>query len=85
MPAAAESGSSWISTFISNPLYIGGLVAALLLSALLWMMMVGSRRRQGLTKFEDSIMTGGEFKNNAVFKASAGNIASGSTTKAACC
>jgi pilus assembly protein FimV len=64
---ASETGSSWISTFIGNPLYIGGLVAALLLSGLLWMMMVGSRRRQGLTKFEDSIMTGGEFKNNVVF------------------
>jgi pilus assembly protein FimV len=58
-----DSGSSWLSTLISNPLYIGGIVAALLLSALLWMMMMGSRRRQGLTKFEDSIMTGGEFKN----------------------
>lgn len=77
----AEPSASWISTFISNPIYIGGIVAALLLSALLWMMMVGSKRRQGLTKFEDSIMTGGEFKNNAVFKASAGNIASGSTTE----
>jgi pilus assembly protein FimV len=63
----AEPESSWISTFIGNPLYIGGVVAALLLSGLLWMMMVGSRRRKGLTKFEDSIMTGGEFKNNAVF------------------
>jgi pilus assembly protein FimV len=72
LPAAADSSSSWISTFISNPLYIGGLVAALLLSALLWMMMVGSRRRQGLTKFEDSIMTGGEFKNNVVFNPPAG-------------
>jgi pilus assembly protein FimV len=66
---AAEPSSSWVSTFIGNPLYIGGVVAALLLSALLWMMMVGSRRRQGLTKFEDSIMTGGEFKNHAVFNA----------------
>ena len=63
----AEPESSWMSTFIGNPLYIGGVVAALLLSGLLWMMMVGSRRRKGLTKFEDSIMTGGEFKNNAVF------------------
>lgn len=63
----AEPESSWISTFIGNPLYIGGVVAALLLSGLLWMMMVGNRRRKGLTKFEDSIMTGGEFKNNAVF------------------
>lgn len=77
----AEPSSSWISTFISNPLYIGGIVAALLLSALLWMMMVGSKRRQGLTKFEDSIMTGGEFKNNAVFNASAGNVASGVSTE----
>jgi pilus assembly protein FimV len=77
----AEPSSSWISTFISNPIYIGGIVAALLLSILLWMMMVGSKRRQGLTKFEDSIMTGGEFKNNAVFNASAGNVASGASTE----
>jgi len=45
------------------------------------MMMVGNKRRQGLTKFEDSIMTGGEFKNNAVFNASAGNVASGASTE----
>ncbi len=79
----AEPGSSWISTFIGNPLYIGGVVAALLLSALLWMMMVGSRRRQGLNKFEDSIMTGGEFKNNAVFNPPAGGAApvSGAATE----
>jgi pilus assembly protein FimV len=66
-PAAKEEESSWLSTFISNPLYIGGVVAAGLLSGLLWMMMVGNRRRQGLNKFEDSIMTGGEFKSGAVF------------------
>jgi pilus assembly protein FimV len=77
----AEPTTSWVSTFISNPIYIGGIVAALLLSGLLWMMMVGSRRRQGLTKFEDSIMTGGEFKNNAVFNASSGNLASGASTE----
>jgi pilus assembly protein FimV len=80
MPVQPPS-PSWISTFISNPIYIGGIVAALLLSALLWMMMVGSKRRQGLTKFEDSIMTGGEFKNNAVFTASTGNVASGAATE----
>ncbi len=68
IPAPVQQpSSSWLSTFISNPLYIGGIVAAVLLSVLLWMMMVGSRRRQGLNKFEDSIMTGGEFKNNAGF------------------
>jgi len=77
----AEPSSSWISTFINNPIYIGGIVAAMLLSALLWMMMVGNKRRQGLTKFEDSIMTGGEFKNNAVFNASAGNVGSGAATE----
>ncbi|MBM4181370.1 MAG: FimV family protein [Betaproteobacteria bacterium] len=65
-PAPADS-PSWWSTFLGNPLYVGGLIAAVLLSGLLWMMMVGSRRKQGLNKFEDSIMTGGEFKNNVVF------------------
>ncbi len=75
---ATGGGSSWLSTFIDNPLYIGGIVAAMLLSGLLWMMMVGSRRRQGLTNFEDSIMTGGEFKHEAVFNA--GTATSGSAT-----
>ncbi len=65
-PTPADS-PSWWSTFLGNPLYVGGLIAAVLLSGLLWMMMVGSRRKQGLNKFEDSIMTGGEFKNNVVF------------------
>lgn len=59
--------SSWFGTFISNPLYIGGIVAALALSVALWMMMVGTRRRQGLNKFEDSIMTGGEFNKGTAF------------------
>lgn len=67
-----EPEASWLSTFISNPLYIGGLIAAGLLSFLLWMMMVGTRRRKGLTNFEDSIMTGGEFKKEAVFTAGTG-------------
>lgn len=75
----AEPESSWISTFIGNPLYIGGVIAALLLSGLLWMMMVGNRRRQGLNKFEDSIMTGGEFKNNAVFNPPATGAATAAT------
>lgn len=66
-PAPVEEEGSWLTTFLKNPIYIGGLVAAGLLSGLLWMMMVGSRRRQGLNKFEDSIMTGGEFKSGAVF------------------
>ncbi len=76
-----DSGSSWFTTFIGNPLYIGGLVAAVLLSGLLWMMMVGSRRRQGLTKFEDSIMTGGELKNSAVFTAPAAGAPGGAATE----
>lgn len=67
-----EEGPSWLTTLLGNPLYIGGLVAAVLLTFLLWMMVVGNRRRKGLTNFEDSIMTGGEFKNEAVFTAGTG-------------
>jgi len=74
---------SWISSFLGNPLYIGGLVAALLLSGLLWMMMAGSRRKQGLNKFEDSIMTGGEFKSNAVFNTAGSAAAAGAVAGAA--
>lgn len=83
-PAPVEDDSSWIGTFLRNPIYIGGLVAAGLLSGLLWMMMAGSRRRQGLNKFEDSIMTGGEFKSGAVFNtagAAAGTAAAPSNTE----
>ncbi|MDW8323144.1 MAG: FimV/HubP family polar landmark protein [Burkholderiales bacterium] len=71
-PSPEDEGPSWLATFIANPLYVGGLVAAVLLSVLLWMMMVGLRRRKGLSNFEDSIMTGGEFKNEAVFTAGTG-------------
>jgi pilus assembly protein FimV len=78
LPAPEASSTSWISTFIGNPLYLGGIVASILLSVLLWMMMVGSRRRQGLNKFEDSIMTGGEFKNNVVFNSSSTTASSSS-------
>ena len=82
-PAAEEEESSWFSTFIRNPIYIGGVVAAGLLSGLLWMMMVGSRRRQGLNKFEDSIMTGGEFKSGAVFTSGDTGAGAGATVAAA--
>jgi len=79
-PGPADS-PSWWSTFLGNPLYVGGLIAAVLLSGLLWMMMVGSRRKQGLTKFEDSIMTGGEFKNNVVFNPAAAPPPTGVATE----
>jgi len=71
-----DEEESWLSTFIRNPIYIGGVVAAMLLSGLLWMMMAGNRRRQGLNKFEDSIMTGGEFKSGAVFNTGGADAAS---------
>ncbi|MEW5788010.1 MAG: FimV/HubP family polar landmark protein [Pseudomonadota bacterium] len=84
LPEKEAESPSWISTFFQNPLYIGGVVVAVLLSGLLWMMMVGSRRRQGLTKFEDSVMTGGEFKpTGSVFTSPAGTTAPapGATTE----
>jgi pilus assembly protein FimV len=79
VPAVTEE-SGWLKTFFTNPIYIGGIIAAILLSALLWMMMVGTRRKQGLTSFEDSIMTGGEFKHEAVFK-TGGTSAAGAPTE----
>jgi pilus assembly protein FimV len=78
-PATEVEEKSWWSTFLNNPIYIGGLVAAGLLSGLLWMMMVGSRRRQNLNKFEDSIMTGGEFKSAAVFNTGGVATSTGNT------
>ncbi len=80
-PAPAEApAAGWMSSLLGNPLYIGGFVAALLLSALVWMMVVSNRRRKSMMKFEDSIMTGGEFKNNNVFNAT-GDAAAGANTE----
>ncbi len=78
-PIPVSTETSWLSTFVGNPLYIGGIVAAVLLSSLLWLMVVGSRRRKGLNSFEDSIMTGGEFKKDAVFTTGTGAAAGTAT------
>jgi pilus assembly protein FimV len=61
-----------LDTLLSTPLYIGGLVAAAVLAVLLWVFMVGSRRRKGLSDFEQSVMTGGDPFKTSIFKTTTG-------------
>ncbi len=65
-PPPAEPG--FLSSLLAKPMYIGGAVAALLLSALAWVLLSGRRRRAELSGFEQSVMTGGDHFKTAIFK-----------------
>ncbi|WP_189836633.1 FimV/HubP family polar landmark protein [Sulfuriferula sp. AH1] len=70
-PAAsvADTGN-WYD--VINPLYAGAAAVGVLLLALLGFMTKSRRRREGLTKFENSIMTNVEVKPNTVYGAQGG-------------
>lgn len=59
---------SFFGSLLANPLYIAGALGALVVAGLLWVFMVGSRRRKGLSSFEQSIMTGGDQFKTSIFK-----------------
>jgi pilus assembly protein FimV len=62
----------WYQGLLGNPAYVGGGAAALILAGLAWLVVQASRRRRGLTSFEDSIMTGGELRGNVQEKSAGG-------------
>ncbi|MFZ5484963.1 MAG: FimV/HubP family polar landmark protein [Pseudomonadota bacterium] len=79
-PPAEEPG--FLSSLLASPLYLGGLVAALGLAALLWIYMVGKRRKKGLSDFEQSVMTGGDQFKTSIFKTGGGpTTQTGATTQ----
>ena len=55
-----------------NPLYAGAAAVSLLVIALLMFMSKSRRRREGLSKFENSILTGVDAKPNTVYGAQQG-------------
>jgi pilus assembly protein FimV len=69
-PPVEEPG--FFSSLLANPLYIAGALGALVVAGLLWVFMVGSRRRKGLSSFEQSIMTGGDQFKTSIFKTGGG-------------
>jgi pilus assembly protein FimV len=78
-PAPAPEQSGGIFT---NPIYLGGGLAAILAGWLGWMVIQGRRRKKGLAGFEDSIMTGGDLKASTLFGSTAkgGAVDTGSTS-----
>lgn len=80
LPVKEEPGL--LSMILENPLYIGGVVAAVILFILLWVVMLGNRRRKGLSDFEQSIMTGGDQFKTSIFRTGSGSATrSGVTTQ----
>jgi pilus assembly protein FimV len=69
-PPPEERG--WFSGLLENPLYLGGLAAAVLLSGLLAYMVVSNRRRKVMASFEQSVLSGGDQFKTAIFRTGAG-------------
>ena len=69
----------FFSSLLSNPLVVFGGLAALVLGGILWVFVIGKRRRKGLSSFEQSIMTGGDQFRTSIFKTTSG----GKTERAA--
>lgn len=69
-----EVETHWYDEILGNPLYLGGAAALLILGGLLWLVVLGNRRRKSLTSFEDSIMTGGDLKANTVLGDTGGGV-----------
>lgn len=77
-PPPEEPG--FLSSLLSKPMYIAGALGALLLAGLGWVLLSGRRRRNELSGFEQSVMTGGDHFKTAIFKTdSAAKTESGQT------
>lgn len=68
----AQEEPGFFASLLENPLYIGGAIGAILLGGLLWIVTVGRRRRQGLSTFEQSVMSGGDQFKTSIFKTTGG-------------
>ena len=67
-PPPPKEEPGFMSMLLENPLYIGGAIGAALLAGLLWVVMVGRRRKASMSSFEQSVMTGGDPFKTSIFK-----------------
>lgn len=81
VPPPVEEEQPGFASLLLNPLYIGGMLVALLSSGLIWFLMRNKRRRQGLNRFEDSVMTGGDFKASTMFNTAGANTGGAPNTE----
>jgi pilus assembly protein FimV len=63
-----------LDSVTGNPLYLAGVVGALALLGGGALIAINRRRRKSLSSFEDSILTGGDFKANTIFGETAGGV-----------
>jgi len=69
-PPQEEQG--WLSGLMQNPLYLGGIGAAALLSGLLGYMVISGRRRKAMATLEQSVLSGGDQFKTAIFRTGTG-------------
>lgn len=77
-PPSEEPG--FLTSLISNPLYIGGAIAALLLGILGWMTF-SRRRHRDLAQLEQSVINSGDDFKTAIFRTTAGTSTHAPTTQ----
>ena len=70
--APPQEESSWLSGLTQNPLYLGGIGAAVLLSGLLGYMIISGRRRKAMATLEQSVLSGGDQFKTAIFRTGTG-------------
>jgi pilus assembly protein FimV len=76
-----QEESSWVSGLMQNPLYLGGIGAAVLLSGLLGYMVISSRRRKAMATLEQSVLSGGDQFKTAIFRTGTGKTVGAAATE----
>jgi len=76
-----QEEQSWLSGLMQNPLYLGGIGAAVLLSGLLGYMVISGRRRKAMATLEQSVLSGGDEFKTAIFRTGTGKTVGAAATE----